>query len=89
VIGGLFAYEFDKFEQARREIYIYDLAVEEQFRRQGIATALLQNLCEIARQRGAWAAYVQADLVDDAARALYRKFGDEERVVHFDVFRRA
>jgi hypothetical protein len=28
VIGGLVAYELDKFERMRREIYIYDLAVD-------------------------------------------------------------
>ena len=26
VVGGLVAYELDKFERARRELYIYDLA---------------------------------------------------------------
>jgi hypothetical protein len=28
VLGGLVAYELDKFERRRREIYIYDLAVD-------------------------------------------------------------
>jgi aminoglycoside 3-N-acetyltransferase I len=27
VVGGLAAYELEKFEQARKEVYIYDLAV--------------------------------------------------------------
>src|SRR4029079_12153997 len=54
VVGGLVAYELDKFEQARREIYIYDLAVAEAQRRRGIATALIQRLREIAAERGAW-----------------------------------
>jgi ribosomal protein S18 acetylase RimI-like enzyme len=47
VIGGLVAYELDKFEQARREIYIYDLAVDEAHRRQGVATALIAHLGSI------------------------------------------
>src|ERR1700730_13777041 len=38
VVGGLAAYVLDKFEQERREIYIYDLAVAEGHRRHGIAT---------------------------------------------------
>src|SRR5690606_22282785 len=38
VVGGLAAYVLEKFEQARSEIYIYDLAVAEAHRRQGIAT---------------------------------------------------
>ena len=29
VVGGLVAYALDKFERARREVYIYDLAVLE------------------------------------------------------------
>ena len=44
VIGGLAAYELDKFEQDRREIYIYDLAVSEQYRRRRIATSLIVEL---------------------------------------------
>ena len=38
VIGGLVAYELDKFERMRREFYIYDLAVGAVYRRRGIAT---------------------------------------------------
>ena len=34
VVGGLAAYELRKFEQARSEFYLYDLAVSEAHRRQ-------------------------------------------------------
>ena len=85
VIGGLVAYELDKFEQERREIYIYDLAVHEEYRRQGVATALLRRLHQIASQRGAWVIYVQADYGDEAAIALYTKLGRREDVLHFDI----
>src|SRR5688572_30441916 len=44
VTGGLVAYELDKFERERREMYIYDLAVDERHRRKGIATALIRDL---------------------------------------------
>src|SRR6185503_20918784 len=47
VVGGLVAYEFEKFEQERREYYIYDLAVAEAHRRQGIASALIGQLREL------------------------------------------
>src|SRR5262245_30155145 len=40
VIGGLAAYELEKFERSRSEIYIYDLAVSKTHRRRGIAIAL-------------------------------------------------
>jgi aminoglycoside 3-N-acetyltransferase I len=85
VIGGLAAYELRKFEQARSEFYIYDLAVSEGHRRQGIATALIGELGVIAKRRGAWVVFVQADLGDDPAIALYTKLGAREDVVHFDI----
>jgi aminoglycoside 3-N-acetyltransferase I len=85
VVGGLVAYELDKFEQARTEIYIYDLAVAEAHRRRGIATALIERLREIAAERGAWVIYVQADYGDEPAIALYEKLGVREDVMHFDI----
>jgi aminoglycoside 3-N-acetyltransferase I len=85
VVGGLVAYELDKFERARRELYIYDLAVAQSHRRQGIATSLIGQLREIAAKRGAWVVYVQADYGDTAAIALYEKAGVREDVMHFDI----
>ncbi|HEV2558131.1 MAG TPA: AAC(3)-I family aminoglycoside N-acetyltransferase [Microvirga sp.] len=85
VVGGLVAYELDKFERRRREVYIYDLAVAEERRRQGIATALIERLRDIASRRGAWVVYVQADYGDDPAIALYTKLGVREDVLHFDI----
>ncbi len=85
VVGGLAAYELPKFEQARSEVYIYDLAVDEAHRRQGIATALIEALRKIAAARGAWVIFVQADYGDDPAIALYTKLGAREDVMHFDI----
>ena len=85
VIGGLAAYELHKFEQERSEIYIYDLAVSSAHRRQGIATALIGALKEIAVNRGAYVIFVQADQGDDPAIELYTKLGIREDVLHFDI----
>jgi aminoglycoside 3-N-acetyltransferase I len=85
VIGGLAAYELPKFERARSEIYIYDLAVAAEHRRKGVATALIEALKPIARARGAWVIYVQADPPDAPAVALYSKLGTREDVLHFDI----
>lgn len=84
-IGGLAAYELDKFEQERREIYIYDLAVAAAHRRHGVATALIEALRAHGRGREAWAIFVQADYVDPPAIALYEKLGVREAVLHFDI----
>ncbi|MGE0350135.1 AAC(3)-I family aminoglycoside N-acetyltransferase [Hydrogenophaga sp.] len=85
VVGGLAAYVLPKFEQARSEIYIYDLAVDAAHRRQGIATALIEELQRVARERGAYVIFVQADHGDDPAIALYSKLGVREDVLHFDL----
>lgn len=85
VVGGLAAYELKKFEQERSEVYIYDLAVSAQHRRQGIATALIEELKRIAAARGAYVIFVQADHGDDPAVALYGKLGVREDVLHFDI----
>lgn len=85
VVGGLVAYVLDKFERARREVYIYDLAVAAPYRRQGIATSLIERLREIATTLEAWVIYVQADYGDDPAIALYQKLGVREEVLHFDI----
>lgn len=87
VVGGLAAYELKKFEQERSEIYIYDLAVSEEHRREGIATALIEELKRIAAGRGAYVIFVQADTLieDEPAIALYTKLGVREDVLHFDI----
>ena len=87
VVGGIAAYELKKFEQERSEIYIYDLAVASGHRREGIATALIEKLKEIAAGRGAYVIFVQADtgIEDEPAVALYTKLGKREDVLHFDI----
>jgi len=85
IVGGIAAYVLDKFEQARREVYLYDLAVAEPWRRRGIATALIGELKRVAKARGAYVIFVQADLGDDPAIALYTGLGRREDVLHFDI----
>ena len=85
MLGGLVAYELIKFEQERSEFYIYDLAVREQSRRRGIATALIQEMRRIAAANAAKVIFVQADQGDDAAIELYSKLGRREDVLHFDI----
>ncbi len=84
-VGGIAAYELKKFEQERSEIYIYDLAISVAHRREGIATALIQKLKQLAAARGAYVIFVQADPGDAPAIALYSKLGIREDVLHFDI----
>jgi aminoglycoside 3-N-acetyltransferase I len=85
VVGGLAAYELEKFEQERKEIYIYDLAVAESYRRKGIATKLIKELKQVAKKRKAYVIFVQADPGDTPAIRLYESLGVKEDVHHFDI----
>jgi aminoglycoside 3-N-acetyltransferase I len=85
VVGGLSAYVLEKFEQERSEIYIYDLAVNERVRRQGVARGLINHLKSLAGRYHAWVIYVQADKGDEPAIRLYDSMGIREDVYHFDI----
>jgi len=85
VVGGIAAYELEKFERERREIYIYDLAVLETHRRRRVATRLIRALRLIAQRRGAYVIFVQADHGDTPAIRLYESLGRKEDVYHFDI----
>jgi aminoglycoside 3-N-acetyltransferase I len=85
VVGGLAGYVLPKFEQARSEFYIYDLAVDEAWRRRGVATRMIRELQSVAVARNIYVVFVQADHGDDAAIALYTKLGVREDVLHFDI----
>jgi aminoglycoside 3-N-acetyltransferase I len=86
VAGGLAGYVLPKFEQERSEIFIYDLGVREEHRRQGIALALLREMGRVAKEKGAWAVFIQADADNEPAIALYSKLGPREDAVHFDIW---
>jgi ribosomal protein S18 acetylase RimI-like enzyme len=53
------------------EMFLYELAVDEPARRQGIGKALVSALAELARARGCYGMWV---LTDDDNRAGYRTY---------------
>jgi aminoglycoside 3-N-acetyltransferase I len=63
----------------------YDLAVREDHRRKGVATGLIRELGRIAKSRGAYVMFVQADPEDAPAIRLYESLGTREDVHHFDI----
>ena len=85
IVGAAVAYELDKLEQRRRELYLYDLAVAASWRRRGVATLLIDALRAHAAGRDCYTLFVQADHGDDPAIALYTKLGSREDVIHFDI----
>ena len=86
VVGGLIAYVLPKLEQEKSEIYLYDLAVDENYRLQGIATQLIEELKRVGKEIGAWVIFVQADRVDEPAIKLYESLTQhKEDPFHFDI----
>lgn len=85
IVGGLIAYVLEKCEQERGEAYIYDLAVDEGFRRRGIARRLIEALKPVAKSEGAWIIFVQADQIDQPAVNLYDSMGNREEPFHYDI----
>lgn len=79
VVGGLVAYQLDKFESERREIFIYDLAVDPAFQRQGIGKKLIESLKLFAKEIGAYTVFVQADEKDEAIK-FYEALGPSENL---------
>ncbi|MEL7199706.1 MAG: GNAT family N-acetyltransferase [Pseudomonadota bacterium] len=85
-VGALAGYVLHKFEQDCAELYIYDIAVLDEHRRKGVASALLDETRRIARENGAWTIFVQAEEGDAPPLALYRKQSVRELVAHhFDL----
>jgi len=57
------------------ELFVYELAVAEAWRRRGIGTALLRELSLVGRSRGCYGMWVLAEAENEAAVGLYRAFG--------------
>ena len=60
------------------EVHIATLATHPNFRRQGIAQALLLQVLKRGGQEGALTSFLEVRAGNSAAQALYRKFGYEE-----------
>lgn len=79
VVGGLVAYFLDKFEQQRREVFVYDVAVAADRQRQGIGKQLMDAVKVEAKKLGAYAVFLQAD-EGDAAIHFYESLKPSENL---------
>jgi ribosomal protein S18 acetylase RimI-like enzyme len=57
------------------EMFLYELAVDEPFRRRGIGRALVERLAARARTAGCYGMWVVTDEDNEAARATYEGTG--------------
>lgn len=60
------------------EVHIATIATHPDFRRQGIAQALLEHVLKLGAEEGAISSFLEVRESNSAAQALYRKFGYEE-----------
>jgi ribosomal-protein-alanine N-acetyltransferase len=57
------------------EVHIATLATHPDFRRQGVAQTLLAHVLKVGVQAGAVSSFLEVRAGNEAAQALYRKFG--------------
>ncbi|GAB0157883.1 hypothetical protein CHRYSEOSP005_31730 [Chryseobacterium sp. Alg-005] len=84
IIGGLTAYLMPSLH-GHLEVYVYDLAVKNNFQRRGVGTLLMQNIFETSKSMGATEVFLQADNIDEHALCFYRKLKGvpEEDITNF------
>jgi ribosomal protein S18 acetylase RimI-like enzyme len=60
------------------EMFVYELGVAPVARLQGVGTALVKALAEVARERGCYGMWVSTEVDNEAAQATYRRAGASE-----------
>ncbi|MGW4566796.1 N-acetyltransferase family protein [Streptomyces sp. NPDC004561] len=60
------------------EMFLYELAVGEPYRRRGVGRALVERLAALARERGCHGMWVGVDTGNDIALAAYRSAGGKD-----------
>jgi ribosomal protein S18 acetylase RimI-like enzyme len=84
-IGFVLAYELLRRHGYDVTLCIYEIEVDEAWRRRGVATRLLLELERIARQRGITEAFVLTDADNAGAMRLYESVGGKaQEVVEWD-----
>jgi len=85
IIGGLTAYELDKYYSDKSEMYIYDIAVRTKYHNQGIGKALINYLKSYSAINGIESIFVQAYSEEDQAVKFYEStIGSGLKVKHFN-----
>ena len=86
VVGGVTAYALALTSKEEKELYLYDIAVAEGYRRQGIGSAVVDELRALATKDGVARIFVDAESVDVEAVSFYESIGaDSTDVQHFTI----
>ena len=68
----------------REVLFVDSMAVEERFRGQGIGSKLFDALLQMCRERGYDGLELQVNARNQAARAMYEKYGFTEKSVNME-----
>lgn len=74
-VGFVFGYDLPRRHGKPSILFVYELEVSTAFRRQGIATRLMNELRRIARARGTEDSFVLTEPDNAAANELYASLG--------------
>ena len=80
----MLAHELPRRPGAARHLFVYELDVREDRRRRGVATALMNELSRLARERGIEDGFVLTNASNAPAMAFYETL-DSERPHDDDV----
>lgn len=86
VAGGLTAYELDMYKEEAPEIFLYEIAVDPLYRRNGIAKELIASLKEICASKGINEMYVGTEKDNSAAIKLYKSTGGKMDEIAWFVY---
>ena len=73
--GFVTAVELLHPDKPQPEMFLYELGVADEYRRRGVATALMQRLVQLCHERGCGEMFVLTDEDNAAGQATYRKAG--------------
>jgi aminoglycoside 3-N-acetyltransferase I len=86
VIGGLTAHTLPMTRTESDEVFLYDIAILQRFRRLGAGRMLIASLRRAARDVGITVVFVPVDEADEEATEFYRSLQGAESRVHFFVW---
>jgi aminoglycoside 3-N-acetyltransferase I len=86
VIGGLTAHTLPMTRNESDEVFLYDIAILQRFRRLGAGRMLIESLRRAARDVGITVVFVPVDEADEEATEFYRSLQGAESPVHLFVW---
>jgi ribosomal protein S18 acetylase RimI-like enzyme len=86
IVGRLTAFEFEMYRDNTREVYLYEIDVDEAYQNQGIGSQLIEFTKKICKKRGVDYMFVGTEADNLPAQKLYAKTGGilEGHLPHYE-----